>query len=568
MLMDCDISVIKGVDNDELGGEVDDESPRKTVMMLNNAQNSQVEGSKGCQVKRYLKKIEAASKIQAYMLQVTLPAATTEEKKIMINKDLLKLSKYIGNCSAQSIKELKFSSTVASNFSLSSVQSTTLPNNYPHKSLIPSAGEVATPHRTPTRQNNKHEMTTATTPSSYNRSSFDRLITKLMSPTTEAKNKQPVVSPANSIKNTSIPNGETKTGTVRISNALPSPLIKCNDADNIDMGDDVNVLESIEDWKSVKKYLTLSSSSPVNNSPSIEPSHRQQDCKLFNMSGMGCDVEGGVLANCQVKFGNDFNLDEEDDSDTVNSRPPSPPPDMDEANLEVHLSMESFDLMSHASKDEFGRGRSSGTVDENVDFGRDSDGDKIERSSQEELYPVDTATMLSKRVVGQPEITWSTEFSCSGRVSHITSTTYNKPESSGLRSNVKPQHSETFDSPHNAASGSLKKQPNDDTDVPISKSVMKKSNTSVLDVYKENEINQTSPNKELASLRRNFTQQHMTHTDETVFVKKRNDKVSSNTHRKGLRPAHDMTPPRKSLQLPGNHADLRQVKSSTCISME
>ena len=85
MLMDCDISIINGGYEDDTVCDTD--SPKKTVKMITDAQLTHKDDKskpKESRVKLLLKKIEAASKIQVYLLQSTLPTAQSEEKRAMI----------------------------------------------------------------------------------------------------------------------------------------------------------------------------------------------------------------------------------------------------------------------------------------------------------------------------------------------------------------------------------------------------------------------------------------------------------------------------------------------------
>lgn len=636
MLMDCDISVIKsGIDDETV---YDNDSPRKTVKMINDAQltnQKETKETKDSQVKYLLKKIEAASKIQVYLLEKSLPICASESERIVINTDLLKLSKYISQCSERCLKANKAEAESTPPPSTTAVSVSSSRAAHPSKELasssslpkppmLPTPMGATAPHpHTPTRvekqptlhDSNMGTSNTLITPSTpVPTSSFDRLFLKLMSPSSKSKSTEknsPQVSalPSNqsnklhsipSVARKLYPDDDSDVDGESESESEPEPkpapvthpaVSKTTDANQFHViaSPDVScggieTSQSIEDWSQVKQYITRSNShtpSPIPPSASNSPEVKSQSKCDLDM--VGDQVFLSAVASKVLSPERFYNSYEWDDPEQGQySRPPSPPPEMDEEEDVENIHNLSAGYVSEVSDDTFEDNIINGDTQKNnllgnLDVSQESCDESFpsppfavssagsSSSSSDSLrfsvdspipVPYGQEPSLSPQesspglVIGRSELTWSTEFNHTGGagLAHLSPSTFlHGRQDHAIRSSGDGSKSISLSN-----NGVFKSRGLETCEDVIS---IKSSHEIQNDKVKEHPIPRVEHLRRTAlqGLRRNSPSKSALNIDDTENL---NEKHSS--PKKKLSSTRLMTPPRNAT-LPGNHLNLRNV---------
>jgi len=604
--MDCDISIINSGQDDET--VFDNDSPQKTVKMIDEAQLTNAAYTKDTQLKFYLKKIQAASKIQEYLLEKSIPTSASHEEKAIINHDLLKLSKYISKCCTHCLKTeagntpMTFTRAKSTSSHKGPGQPAQLPTDGSTTKRSPMLPTPAHAHAHVPHTPKRVEKVTSTlsnspsTPSTLvANNSFDRLFMKLMSPSSKSKScekKGADGSSDRSSKQHMTSSVARKLYSDDESELEIEPPISNTAPDCRVIGESLHtqsdeLSSSIEDWSQVKQYIPRSRSqtpSPAPVPPSSPPPSSTEEPPVSFLAAVSREVEKHRIEDEQVLPGTNMtnalsmegfsDCDEWEEQDQgADSRPPSPPPEMEEeveeyvdpaggscevvattqyakrqeeceekvVDLRVDLT-ESLDvscdgsLPSSLKDSRSGNGNGSGSDGSSTDSLRFSDDSPLPQPRQQ-ASPLPKPVPSPSLVVGRPELTWSTEFG-SGRGTgssqqHQPASTYHVPrkkldQNSGITSS---KHQEST------------REVAINKDLQYTKETPTGSNERVHEAISLRGLRRNSPSKESYNRIRDGGNK---------------PDVQHASPRRGLGSSRHMTPPmNNTLQIPGNHLNLR-----------
>ena len=273
MLLDCDLSVIKG---DETICTAASTSV-KVSKNKNDKDSARLrKGKRDVQMRHLLKKIKAASKVQNYLLQECLPNATAQQQRELIETDLIKLTCYVTSCCNKCL---------AADEEYRLYKEGKNKGKSEDKQFIVSSDKLSAvdEFKTPPRIDQK-EVSATYSGSSLNAKSFDRLMTKLISPSSTQK--------------------KCETGSVydKDSPSCKPPVRRIHDH----ASESEECLKSIEDWSEVKKFLHRKPSPNLADRDKASPSFHHRNSP-------------GSYSHCSSEKDDEYSSQE--------SRPPSPPSD-------------------------------------------------------------------------------------------------------------------------------------------------------------------------------------------------------------------------------------------------